>query len=116
MPTDLFVVGAGGFGREVLDVVAAINRVENRFRVLGVVDDRPSQRDLARLRALAMPWLGTVAEVIAAYAPADFALAIGDPRSRRLVAGILESAGWRPATLIHPAAVVGSVAEIGRAS
>ena len=41
MPTDLLVVGAGGFGRETLDVLAAINRVAVTYRVLGVVDDGP---------------------------------------------------------------------------
>lgn len=113
MATELLVVGAGGFGREALDVIAAVNRVGETYHVVGVVDDRPSGTDLARLEARGIAWVGTVAEVIANHDPAGFALAIGAPAARRLVSGRFEAAGWRPVTLIHPAAVLGSVAEIG---
>jgi len=110
---ELFVVGAGGFGRETLDVIAAINRASDSFRVLGVVDDSPSAVNLGRLEASGSAWLGTAAEVIATHAPAGYALAIGDPTARRTVAGAFEAAGWQAVTLIHPAAVLGSVAAIG---
>ena len=57
------VVGAGGFGRETLDVVESINRSSPapRFEVLGVVDENPSAENLARLSARGVTYLGTVA-------------------------------------------------------
>ena len=41
MSTPLVVVGAGGFGRDTLDVVEAVNAVTTRFEILGVLDDDP---------------------------------------------------------------------------
>jgi hypothetical protein len=37
--TDLVIVGAGGHGRETLDVVEAINDRSQRWRFLGFIDD-----------------------------------------------------------------------------
>jgi len=112
--TDLIVVGAGGFGRETLDVIEAIARVGAgpQYNVLGVVDDRPSDVNLNRLAARGYRWLGTVAEALAGT-PGYYAIAIGTPSVRSRVADQFDANGWQAASLIHPAAVVGSVASIG---
>ena len=47
--TRLVIVGAGGFGREVLDIVEAINATNPMFDFLGFVDDDDSL-DLGLLR------------------------------------------------------------------
>lgn len=114
---DLVVVGAGGFGRETLDVIEAENRADPaRHRVLGVVDDAPSAQNLARLQARGYSWLGTISEVLASRKLSSFALAIGDPANRRLTAARFEAAGWSPKTLVHPSATLGSIAAIGDGS
>ena len=53
MTTPIVVVGAGGFGRETLDVVEAVNAAASQpaFEVLGVVDDAPSAENLVRLKS-----------------------------------------------------------------
>ena len=38
----LVIVGCGGFGREVADVVDAINEIAPTFELLGFADDAPS--------------------------------------------------------------------------
>ena len=52
--TDVVVVGAGGFGRETLDVIEAHNRVcirpEDCLNVMGIIDDNPSTINIDRLR------------------------------------------------------------------
>ena len=53
----LFVVGAGGFGREVATVLRALGE---SMRPEGFVDDDPSQRDVARVRALGLEVVETV--------------------------------------------------------
>ncbi len=117
MATDLVVVGAGGFGRETLDVIEAINRVTpDSYNVLGVVDDSPTELSLARLTARGYRWIGSVADILANREANRFALGIGSPAGRRVVAEKLEAAGWRPVSLTHPAAVIGSVAGIGEGS
>ena len=59
MPEPLVIVGAGGFGRETVDVVEAINAAQRhaRWQLLGVADDSPSTENLARLgaRGIASP-------------------------------------------------------------
>lgn len=114
MTTDLVVVGAGGFGRETLDVIEAIARSGSgpRYQVLGVIDDRPSEANLSRLAARGYRWLGSVADAVSGT-PAHYALAIGTPANRQAVARRFEDSGWQAATLIHPAAVIGSVESIG---
>ena len=109
------MVGAGGFGRQTLDVIEAMNQssAASHFRVLGVVDDSPSELNLARLQARGYRCLGSVADVLSEQPPHHFALGIGTPAVRRLVAERLEAAGWWPATLIHPDANTGSASSIG---
>ncbi|WP_416954719.1 hypothetical protein ACNKF0_20975 [Nocardioides sp. T5] len=52
MADRLVIVGAGGFGREVLDVVDAVNSSAATpvWAVAGVVDDRPTEDNLSHLR------------------------------------------------------------------
>jgi len=117
MPVDLVLVGAGGFGRESLDVVEAINLAGKlRYHVLGIADDAPSDLNLRRLHERGYQHLGAIADVIDARPTTTFVLGIGDPADRRRLADRFESAGWHPATLLHPSAGLGSLAEIGPGS
>lgn len=117
MTLDLIVVGAGGFGRETLDVIEAINRAEpGRFHVVGITDDQPSDLNSSRLAKRGYQLIGTIDDVARIKPARDFVLAIGDPQARRFVASKLEAAGLQPVTLAHPSASIGSVGEIGTGS
>ncbi|WP_072623966.1 NeuD/PglB/VioB family sugar acetyltransferase [Janibacter indicus] len=102
---DLIIVGAGGFGRETIDVVRAINSVAPTWHLIGVVDDAPSPVNLERLRALEVPHLGPVAEL-----PADVAVAIGvgSPRARSAIVTAVSTPQRHFPALIHPTAIIGS--------
>lgn len=114
MSQSLVVIGAGGFGRETLDVVHAINSRSSSFDVLGVLDDAPSELNLERLAARDIRYLGAIEEWLSAAADeSEFAVAIGKPSVRRELATRFESSGHQPATLIHPSAVIGSQTQIG---
>lgn len=114
MPEDIVVVGAGGFGRETLDVIDAAIGAGAEFRVLGVVDSGPREIDMRRLAARGISYLGTEAAWIpTAGVGVRFIVAIGETTVREKVAGRLRSAGLRPATVIHPRAVIGTSAKIG---
>ncbi|MGW9551472.1 acetyltransferase [Citricoccus zhacaiensis] len=108
------IVGAGGFGREVADVIDAINRTASvpAWDLLGVHDEAPSQLNLSRLEDRGIPYLGPL--------PGDgsdrivsFVVGIGNPRVREKLADLIEGWGWEPATLVHPAAVLGSAVRLG---
>lgn len=104
MRRHLVIVGAGGFGREVLDVVEAINTAaeEPVWHFLGFLDDGdPNVWGRG-------PVLGPstmLQELDAAYA-----IGIGDPRIRQRVDG---DATLEAAMLIHPAATIGPGVNIG---
>lgn len=116
--TDLFVVGAGGFGREALDVIEAHNRTRphEAFNVAGVIDDGPSERNRVRLERRGYVWRGSLAHVLETVPPAKFILGIGAPKVKAELDAVLTAAGWAPQTVIHPAAVLGSVDSIGEGS
>jgi len=95
-----WIVGAGGVGREALDVALAVG-----VAVDGFLDDAPSA---AGVRGLPVHSLDQVRD-------GDSVLvAIGDPVARLAVAERLISAGGRPHTLVHPQAVVAPEVELGQ--
>lgn len=103
------VIGASGFGREVLDVVDALVGAGTRpgLRLVGVVDDAPSPENLARLTRRGAPYLGTLEDWLGRDHGAGYVVGIGDPGVRRRVAARCEAAGRRALTLVHPAATAG---------
>lgn len=90
---DLYVVGAGGTGRETLDVAIAAGS-----GVAGFLDER-----LAGTVVRGLPVLATEA----APAGAAYVIGIADPGTRRRLAGLLDARGLHAVTLVHPRAVVG---------
>jgi sugar O-acyltransferase (sialic acid O-acetyltransferase NeuD family) len=111
-PTPLLLVGAGGFARETLELVRAVNRRSPEWEVLGFLDDDPSRHGT---QVNGLPVVGPTeaahdhpeARVVACVAsPSD------PPRRLRLVSR-LGLPAERYATLVHPAAVIPEPAELG---
>lgn len=114
MPERLVVVGAGGFGRETLDVVEALVTAGEKLQLAGVVDSSPRDADLARLAARDIAYIGTEDEWLPTVTREQcFVVAIGNPTVREAVTGRLQDAGLRAKTLIHPLAAIGSQVHIG---
>lgn len=107
----LVIVGAGGFGREVLDVLRAVDPFGLRWRFDGFVSD--TQPDLGSLERLGATWLGGVGEFLSSGFDTEYVVAIGNPQSRRLIASRFEASGMQAATLVHPSVTMGSEIEIG---
>lgn len=113
MAERLVIVGAGGFGRETIDVVRAINRAGQVFNLEGVVDSGPSELNLERLGRLRTSYLGTESAWLAQAAPISFVVGVGSPAVRQKISSRFISAGHKPAMLLHPGAILGSLAKIG---
>ena len=105
----IVVVGAGGFGREVLDVIDAVNAQASdpRWRVGGVVDDGISDSNLRLLEVRDVQHLGGTEAYLARAEPANYVIGIGSPTTRRAVADKFDHAGHQAATLVHPSATRG---------
>ncbi len=114
MPEQIAIIGAGGFGRETLDVVEALLAAGEPLELLGVVDDQPRDIDLRRLANRGVPYLGSTEQWVPTVSGDEhFIVAIGSPVLRKRMATRLRDAGVRATSLIHPRALVGSQARIG---
>src|SRR5579884_1570114 len=88
----LVIVGAGGFGREALDVFEAMRGAGIRSdQFIGFVDDASPETLAANLAARNAPHLGPVAAILSL--DADFVVAIGAPGIRHRLADMAERGG-----------------------
>jgi sugar O-acyltransferase (sialic acid O-acetyltransferase NeuD family) len=99
------LLGAGGFARETVEVVRAINSVDRKWDLLGFLDDDEALHGAVRS---GLPVLGPTSLVHERHDL--FAVAcLGSPAApdvRRVVVRRLDLAPERFATLVHPAAIV----------
>ena len=120
MADDLVVVGVGGFGREVLDVVDAVNfaGADHAWTIVGVADDAPTEANLELLRKRSISFLGNTRDLTSAdLGPGlHYVVGIGNPAVRRMIADRLDAAGLVPATLVHPTVTMGHDVEVGAGS
>lgn len=114
--TELHIVGAGGFGREVADIVDAINAVSPTWRTLLYIDDAPDESNRAKVQHRGSRIVGSVQDVLADHSPGPFVVAVGLPDIRARIVALFERAGWTPTTLVHPSSAVSRTAELGSGS
>jgi len=107
---DLVIIGAGGHGRESLDIVEAINRKEPTWRFLGFVADGEIHPELAAQRGAQILCGVKDLHLINSF----YFIGIGLGDARMSIEAQATAWGKEAATLIHPAAVFGSDIEIGQ--
>jgi sugar O-acyltransferase (sialic acid O-acetyltransferase NeuD family) len=107
MTAPLFIIGAGGFGREVFSLIQALNRSVDVPRATGFIDDDPSAADLERLKALGSRIVGSVDDLIRRTEPFSAVLAIGSASDRETIAGRLAHSPVTYPVLVHPDATIG---------
>lgn len=107
--TPVVIVGSGGHGREVLDVLRALEGTPSARPVEGFVDDDPSHLD--RLERLGVALLGDLDHL--AHLGGDYVLGIGTSATRRRVVERLGDA-CTPIGIVHPGASIGSDCRIGQ--
>lgn len=106
MVKPIVLVGGGGHARVVLDICRVL-----RLQVAGVLDKSPSMLNLINdAETLGDDSLIDDTAFVAAH---RFVVAIGAPAARKNLASRIASSGGRFATLIHPAAVIGSRVTFG---
>jgi len=119
MTEQLVIIGAGGVGREVLDVVEAINlehasRGGDRFDVVGFLDDGEPDFDL--LSEYGVPHLGPIAGLSELPDDVGYVVGIADTGVRAEVDAYGRSLGrWSP-VLVQPSASLGRAVELGPGS
>lgn len=109
--TDLYVVGAGGFGRMVAQIVQDMNEDRQQFTLAGFIDDAPTPENEQAANELGIPIIGGIETL--RDRTGEFALAVGSGAARRALAERVRPTGLSPATLVHPTAQVGATSELG---
>ena len=105
----IYIVGAGGFGRELLWWIKDINRKKSTWEIVGFLDDDPHALDGYEcdydIVGSIKDWTPKTDEV--------FALALGSPALKRKIVGIMKAKGANFATVIHPTAMLSEFAHYG---
>jgi sugar O-acyltransferase (sialic acid O-acetyltransferase NeuD family) len=110
MTIPLVIVGGGGFAREVIDVIEAINRDKPVWKFVGFTADE--YYDEAQMGARGAKYLGGV-EYVLETVEADYVIAIGNGSARREIDAFATKAGRRAAVLVHPLSSFGHDATLG---
>lgn len=109
MTADLAILGAGGHGREVLEILEYAAQAGAKHRVLGFLDDDP---ELQGAEISGLPVLGPLAWV-KDHPQVAVVLAVGTPRVTALVAEKLRKLGAKPASAVSPSALLSKRIRIG---
>jgi sugar O-acyltransferase (sialic acid O-acetyltransferase NeuD family) len=106
----IVILGAGGHGQVVADIIrAGVRMAGDRAALTGFLDDRP---DLKGTRIADVPVLGTLAD-IGSVAADGVVVAIGDNPTRARVARECRLAGRTLVSVLHPHSSVAHDVEIG---
>lgn len=109
----IVIVGASGFGSEVLWVINRINAVEPQFDVIGFCDDAEDKQTGI---FAGLPLVGSVDWVCSKYKDIFFFCAIGDNKVRKRVFEQFAGTSINPISIVDPSAVIAGDAVIGAGS
>ncbi|HWF49599.1 MAG TPA: NeuD/PglB/VioB family sugar acetyltransferase [Solirubrobacteraceae bacterium] len=112
---ELLLVGAGGLAREAAEAVRAANAVSASWNLIGFLDDDPGKHGMV---IGGIPVLDAI-DAVHDYPSAQLLLCPGRPDNyvvRRVLSERLGLEDERYATIIHPAATVGTTCAVGPGS
>lgn len=108
---NLYIVGAGGCGREVLHIIKDIHRVQGpKWNIMGFLDDT---EDPLKGKECDYGVVGTIQD----YVPKEndvLVMAIASPQAKQKLVPMLLERGARFETVIHPEASLGEFCTIGQ--
>lgn len=110
---DIILYGSGGMAREVVELIEDINKVENRWNILGYIDDMKGycEEILHGYRIL-----GT-GEILKNLAGAtNIVIALSDPIAKETIYEKIKNCNIRFPVLIHPSARVAKNVQFGEGS
>lgn len=105
----LFIYGAGGFGREVMDVARRQNASTGQWSEIAFVDDICE----ARTRHGAPVLRFDDSSLHAQFDSAEFVIAVGEPAGREVLARKLRDAGTQSGIVVDTSTIVADSARLG---
>ena len=108
----LYIVGAGGFGREILQWAKDVNRKNRCWNIMGFLSDDKFKLDNIEcdysIVGGVKDWIPEIDD--------EYLIAIGEPSDKLKVVNMLKEKGAKFVTLIHPEAHVSEFTSIGEGS
>jgi len=105
----LGIYGAGGVGREILDLARVINAAKNSWDKIVFINDFKKESYVNGAEVFTFDEFKTSFTVD----NAKITIAVGEPKVRRLLREKVTDGGYKLQTLIHPNAFVGTATIIG---
>lgn len=105
--TKLVIIGCGGFGREVHDVVDAIAQRGGEIELLGFVDDDPSAANRTLIEKRGSRILGPLSWLDEAPSDTSYVIGIGNPRIADRIDRQICCRKLTAFTLVHPESTLG---------
>jgi len=102
----LFIIGAGGFGREVSSIIEALRSATSMPQVAGFIDDHPSA-DLKNLATLGSRVVGSIDDLVRRAEPFSAVVAVGSAVDRETTVDLLAHCPVAFPVLVHPDATIG---------
>lgn len=106
---DLYIIGAGGFGREVAWLVERINDVTPTWNIKGFIDDNEKLHGTKEGKYIVLGGCDYLQEVESAYA----VCAVGSAKVRKIIVEKLKNSSIKFATVIDPSVLISDSVEIG---
>ena len=106
----IVIIGAGGFGREVLALIRDINHKQDTWCPLGFVDD---DKTLWGTHLCELPVLGGLDWLAAQNGGVNAAMGIGNPQIRSMLVDAITPHVSSFPTLIHPSVIASRYVRIG---
>ena len=107
----IVIIGAGGFGKEVLSTILECNKTEKQFDVLGFIDDNESLKNSSINN---FPVLGNIDWFLNSdYFPIACHVAVGDPKLRKEIILKLKSQNITFPKIIHPSVLISEYSSVG---
>lgn len=107
------IVGGGGFGKDVMWAVQAMNAAQMCYEIVGYCDDDPQKQGR---QILDYTVLGSPEDVAARFVEPCFVCSIGDNAARARVVQRVLALGWTPVTVIDPSVMIAEGVVIGNGS
>jgi len=93
----LGIYGTGGLGREVLELAKQIN-IQQRWDRIFFIDDFREEKNFQNCQVTSFQELKQISN----HDDIEIIVAVGEPKSRKMLAETLQNGGYKLATLVHP--------------
>lgn len=109
MMKDLYIIGAGGFGREVAWLVERINEVKPTWNIKGFIDDDETLWGIKEDNYKVVGGCSCLREIEGAYV----VCAVASTRARKRIIEKLEDSKIKFASIIDPSVIISNRVKIG---